>query len=137
MGALECLIKEDLWHYGNTWLWSIVSESLFAVTGWVIHRMAEYRYGGHRYFLYKVWAVYLIATDLLSFNLQSSVIAQILLWSASLKFITSYLSSGRWSTIGLTMQFVTAVGLIFYHKLGADIVAYNVMLMYACRMLSD
>ena len=137
MGALECLIKEDLWQSGNTWLWIIVSEILFAVTVWMIHRKAEDRYGDHRYFLYEVWAVYLIATDLLSFNLQSSVIAQILLWSASLKFITSYLSSGRWSTIGLTMQFVTAVGLIFYHKLGADIVAYNVMLMYACRMLSD
>ena len=53
MGALECLIKEDLWHYGNTWLWIIVSEILFAVTVWMIHRKAEDRYGDHRYFLYE------------------------------------------------------------------------------------
>lgn len=135
--ALECMIREDLWHYGNTWIWTLVSEILFAVTVWAIHRKAENRQGNHRYFLYEVWAVYLIATDLLAFNLQSSVIAQILLWSATLKFITSYLSSGRWATAGLAIQFATAVGLIFSHKLGADIVAYNVMLLYACRVLSD
>lgn len=137
MVALECLVKEDLWHFGNTWIWILASEIMFAVTVWAIHHEAADRYADHRFFLYEVWAVYLIATDLLAFNLQSSVIAQILLWSASMKFITSYLSSGRGATIGLTMQLATVVGLIFYYKLGADIIAYNCMLMYACRVLSD
>ena len=136
MAVLECLIQEELWHYGNTWVWILVSELVFFVSVLAIHRKAEYRYADHRYFLYMVWAVYLVMTDLLAFNLQSSVIAQILLWSATLKFITSYLSSGRGSTIGLTIQMGTSVGLIFYYKLGLEIIAYNFMLMYACYVLS-
>lgn len=137
MAALECLIKEDLWYYGDTWMWILAAELMFVVTVLAIHRKAENRSGDHRYFLYEVWAVYLIATDLLAFNLQSPVIAQILLWSATLKFITSYLSNGRGSNIGLSIQVATSAGLIFFHKLGVDIIAYNVMLMYACHVLSD
>ena len=73
MAVLECLIQEELWHYGNTWVWILVSELVFFVSVLAIHRKAEYRYADHRYFLYMVWAVYLVMTDLLAFNLQSSV----------------------------------------------------------------
>lgn len=136
MVLLECLIKDELWHYGNTWIWMLVSGLVFAASVAAIHWKADHRGGDCRYFLYIIWAVYLIMTDLLAFNLQSSVLAQILLWGATLKFITSYLSSGRGSTIGLAMQMGTSVGLVFFYKLGFEIIAYHVMLMYACYLLS-
>ena len=102
--ALDCIVKKDMWRYGNTWIWTLVSEILFAIIVFAIHRKAEDRGGDHRYFLYKVWGVYLLATDLLAFNLTSSVIAQILLWSATLKFITSYLSKGKGANAGLLLR---------------------------------
>ena len=135
--ALDCIVKKDMWRYGNTWIWTLVSEILFAIIVFAIHRKAEDRGGDHRYFLYKVWGVYLLATDLLAFNLTSSVIAQILLWSATLKFITSYLSKGKGANAGLLLQLATVTGLIISFGLGMDIIAYNGMLLYACHALSD
>ena len=137
MAVLECLLENPMWYYGSSWIWILVSELLLTVAVFLIHQKAKNRSGDHRYFLYAVWGVYLILTDLYAFNLQSPVLAQILLWSASLKFITSYLSSGRGSNAGLVIQFATVAGLLFRYKLGADIIAYNVMLLYACHVLSD
>lgn len=80
MAVIECVIKDNLWHYGNTWIWMLALEIIFAAIVWAIHQKAEDRCGDHRYFFYEIWAVYLIVTDLLVLNLQSSVAAQILLW---------------------------------------------------------
>lgn len=137
MLILELCRKEELWHYGNTWIWMPVVVAMFASMIFAVHQRAADRRGDHRHFIYLIWFIYLIVTDLLAFNLQSPVIAQILLWSATLKFITCYISSGRGVMGGLVMQTATAVGLIFYYRLGAEIVTYNFMLMYACRVLSN
>lgn len=32
MSVIECVIKDHLWHYGNTWIWMMVLEIIFAAT---------------------------------------------------------------------------------------------------------
>lgn len=135
--VLECLLEESLWHFGNSVFWIVVCELLFVLTIFAIHKKAADLQGDHRYFLYEVWAIYLVLSDLLVFNLKDSVAAQILLWGATVVFIVSYLSSGRGSTIGLGLQALTAIGLIWVYRLGLDIVVYNVLLLCVCRVLAD
>lgn len=135
--ALECLLKGALWHWGNSAVWITVWELLCVLTVFAVHKKAAEPQGDHRHFLYLVWAAYLVLSDLLVFNLQDSVAAQILLWGATVVFIVSYLSSGRGSTAGLLLQTAAAMGLIWFYRLGLDIVVYNVLLLCVCRVLAD
>lgn len=135
--VLEGLLQGRLWHFGNSAFWAVFSELLFLLTIFTIHKKAKDSQGDHRYFLYEVWGIYLILSDLLAFNLTDSAASQILLWGATVVFIVSYLSKGRGSTIGLALQAVAATGLIFVYHLGLDIVVYNVLLLCVCRVLAD
>lgn len=134
---MDCLLKDELWHLGNSTIWIVVCELLCVTTIVAIHKKAVEAQGDHQRFLYCAWAIYLVTGDLLVFNLQDSVAAQILLWGMTVAFIVAYLSSGRGSTVGLALQSATATGLICLYRLGLDIVVYNVLLLCVCRVLAD
>lgn len=129
--------EAPLWHIGSTAVFAVSSELMFLCMIVLIYRNAQRTRGDHRWFLRILWLVYLIVSDLLAFNLQDSVMAQILLWSATIGFIISYLSSGTWSAIGLCLQAAAAVRLIWYYHLGADIILYNVLLLGLGRVMAN
>lgn len=137
MGLTEVFLKESLWYVGNSLIWLAVCEGLFLLLIITIHKHAAQPAKDHRYFLYGMWAIYLILSDILVFNLQDAVISQILMWCVTIVFVISYLSSGRGARMGLVLQSATAAGVIWFYRLGLDIIVYNVLLLAVCYVLES
>ncbi len=129
--------EASLWHIGHTAVLAVASELMFLVMIVLIHQRARRTHDDHRWFLRIIWLIYLIVSDLLAFNLQDAVMAQILLWSATIGFIISYLSSGTWSAVGLCLQTAAAARLIYGYHLGVDIILYNVLLIGLSRVMAN
>lgn len=134
---IDYFTKSQLWYFGNTAVLAVLSELMFAGLVVLVHQRARRLREDHRWFLRVTWLIYLIASDLLAFNLQDAVMAQVLFWSATIGFIISYLSSGTWSAIVLCLQAAAAVRMIWFYHLGADIILYNVLLIGVSCVMSN